>query len=173
MLGGYSLGQGIGTLVGLIATFAVVFVILSFGIYMPEDLIDPIIVADFVDRPDLELKLAVIGTILYPPHLGIQLSFGAQGGTVLMALAWGIGGLLAGLLSRDIVGGVFAAVFAVVIGAFLTWLLVFFITTGDVYQLLGGPSLILLQFVLEGMLYPSIAAIIGGLLGGGITRKRS
>jgi hypothetical protein len=166
------LGQGIGTIVGLVTTFAVVFIILSFGIFIPEDVIDPSIVADFMNRPDLELKLAVVGTILYPPHLGVQLSFGAQGGTVLMALAWGVGGLLAGLLSRDIVGGIFAAVFAVVIGAFLTWLLVFFIGTADISQILGAPSLLLLQFVLEGMLYPSIAAIIGGLLGGAITRKR-
>ncbi|TFG10884.1 hypothetical protein EU538_00315 [Candidatus Thorarchaeota archaeon] len=166
------MGQGIGTIVGLVTTFAVVFIILSFGIFIPEDVIDPSIVADFMNRPDLELKLAVVGTILYPPHLGVQLSFGAQGGTVLMALAWGVGGLLAGLLSRDIVGGIFAAVFAVVIGAFLTWLLVFFIGTADISQILGAPSLLLLQFVLEGMLYPSIAAIIGGLLGGAITRKR-
>ncbi len=166
------MGQAIGAIVGLVTTFAVVFIILSFGIYIPDDVIAPSIVTDFMNRPDLELKLAVIGTILYPPHLGVQLSFGAQGGTVLMALAWGTGGLLAGLLARDVVGGIFAAVFAVVIGAFLTWLLVFFISTSDVSQILGGPSLLLLQFVLEGMLYPSIAAIIGGLLGGAITRKR-
>ena len=97
---------------------------------------------------------------------------GAEGATVLMALAWGTGGLLAGLLARDILGGILAALFAVVLGAFLTWMLVFVIRILDFTLLFSGPSLVLLESVLYGSLYPSIAAVIGGILGGGITRER-
>ncbi|MFX1368353.1 MAG: hypothetical protein ACFFAY_07135 [Promethearchaeota archaeon] len=171
------MGQGIGTIVGLITAFAIAFVILTFGGSMPEDLISSSIVDDFYLHVDLEARLAVVGTVLYPSALGSAslgqiLSYGAQGSTVLMALAWGTAGLLAGLLARDFIQGILAAVFSVILGAFLTWLLFFFIQTGDITQLFGGPSMIILQATLEGSLYPAIAAVVGGLLGGGITRER-
>jgi hypothetical protein len=171
------LGQGIGTIVGLVTAFAIAFVILTFGGSMPEDLISSAIVDDFYLHLDLEARLAVVGTVLYPSALGSTslgqiLTYGAQSATVLMALAWGAAGLVAGLLAKDFLQGVLAAVFAVIIGAFLTWLLFFFIQSGDIALLFGGGSMIILQSALEGLLYPAIAAIVGGLLGGGITRER-
>jgi len=173
------LGQTLGTFVGLITTFAIAFVILTLGGIMPEDLISSTIVDDFLALPDLENRLVVVGTVLYPGPVGIGvvglgaiIGTGAQGATVLMALAWGTGGLIAGLLTRDILGGILAALFAVVLGAFLTWMLVFVIQTPDFTQLFSGPSLVLLESILYGSLYPSIAAVIGGILGGGITRER-
>ncbi len=166
------MGQVLGTFVGLIIAFVFAFLVLMFGGSIHEDLISPAIVADFLNRPDLELKLAVVGTVLYPPFLGLQLGFGAQGSTILMFLAWGTGGFVAGLLARDIVPGILAAVFSVIIGAFLIWLLVFFIGTVDFLALFGGESLLILQFVLEGSLYPGIAAAIGGLIGGAVMRDR-
>jgi hypothetical protein len=161
----------------LITAFAIAFVILTFGGSMPEDLISSAIVDDFYLHVDLEARLAVVGTVLYPSALGSAslgqiLSYGAQGSTVLMALAWGTAGLLAGLLARDFIQGILAAVFSVILGAFLTWLLFFFIQTGDIAQLFGGLSMVILQATLEGSLYPAIAGVIGGLLGGGITRER-
>ncbi|MCF2136028.1 MAG: hypothetical protein K9W43_02210 [Candidatus Thorarchaeota archaeon] len=166
------MGQVLGTFVGLLIAFVFTFLILMFGGSIHEDLINPAIVADFINRPDLEFKLAIVGTVLYPPFLGMQLGFGAQGSTILMFLAWGVGGLIAGLLARDIVPGILAAVLSVVIGAFLIWLLVFFIGTVDFMALFGGESMLILQFVLEGALYPGIAAAIGGLIGGAIMRDR-
>ncbi|MFW9799313.1 MAG: hypothetical protein ACFFD9_02675 [Candidatus Thorarchaeota archaeon] len=171
------MGQTLGTFVGLITAFAIAFVILTLGGIMPEDLISTTIVNDFLGYPDLEMRLAVVGTVLYPGPVGISglgaiLGTGAQGGTVLMALAWGTGGLVAGLLARDILSGILASLFAVVIGAFLTWILVFVIQTADFLALFGGPSMVLLEAILYGSLYPAIAAVVGGILGGGITRER-
>ncbi|NWF96152.1 MAG: hypothetical protein HXY34_08410 [Candidatus Thorarchaeota archaeon] len=166
------MGQILGTLTGLIVAFVMCFLLLTFGALMPSQLIDAATVLDFLSSTDLEIRLAVVGTVLYPPLLGTQLGVGAQSSTVLMFLAWGTGGLIAGLMTRNVPPAVFAAVFSVIIGAFLTWLLVFFINTLDFAAIFGGESLLLLQFVLEGCLYPVIAAGIGGALGGAITRER-
>jgi hypothetical protein len=172
------LGQLLGTFVGLITAFAIAFVVLMFGGVMPEDLISSTIVTDFLSYTDLELRLAVVSTVLYPAPAGMEslgaiLGTGAQGGTVLMALAWGTGGLMAGLFARDILSGILAALFAVIAGAFLTWLLVFAIQPYfDIMALFGGPSMYLLEKVLYGSIYGSIAAVVGGILGGGITRER-
>jgi len=121
------MGQISGTIAGLVVAFLITFLILMFGGHIHEDLIPPAIVEDFLSRPDLELKLAVVGTVMFPPYIGMQLGFGAQGSTILMFLAWGTGGLVAGALAREIVPGIFAALFAVILGAFLMWLLIFFI----------------------------------------------
>ncbi|MFQ5831794.1 MAG: hypothetical protein ACE5H4_03740 [Candidatus Thorarchaeota archaeon] len=171
------MGQTLGTFAGLIMAFAIAFVILTLGGIMPEDLISATIVNDFFLHTDLEMRLAIVGTVLYPGPVGFSglgaiLGTGAQGGTVLMALAWGTGGLVAGLLARDILSGILASLFAVVMGAFLTWILVFVIQTPDFLALFGGPSMVLLEAILYGSLYPAIAAVIGGILGGGITRER-
>ena len=171
------MGQILGTFVGLITAFVITFIILTFGLSIPEDVIGGTVVNDFLSRSDLELKLTVVGTVLYASsltgiNLGTFVGFGASGSTVLMFLAWGTGGLIAGLLAGDFVEGIFAAVFAVIVGAFLTWLLVFFVQTTDFMAILGTESILLLQVVLEGALYPGIAAVVGGLLGGGISRDR-
>lgn len=172
------MGQGLGTLFGLIAAFAITFLVMTFGIYMPEDLISSNIVTDFLSNTELELRLAVVGTILYPSalggtSLGALVNFGARGASVLMFLAWGAGGLIAGLLSKDFVPGVLSAMFSAIIGAFLTWLLFFLISPGfDITAIFGQGSLLLMQASLEGAIYPCIACVIGGLLGGGITRDR-
>ncbi|MFW9846485.1 MAG: hypothetical protein ACFFD6_07045 [Candidatus Thorarchaeota archaeon] len=172
------MGQVIGTFVGLITAFAIAFAILTFGGIMPEDLISASIVSDFLAWTDLEMRLAVVGTVLYPETLeftglGTILGTGGRGATVLMALAWGTGGLVAGLISKDILSGILAALFSVVTGAFLTWILVFVIQPDvDFVALFGAASMILLESVLYGSLYPAIAAVIGGILGGGITRER-
>ncbi|MFX0107745.1 MAG: hypothetical protein ACFE7R_05660 [Candidatus Hodarchaeota archaeon] len=171
------MGQVVGTILGMVTAFIVAFVILTLGNIMPEDLISSVIVSEFFVYTELEMRLAVVGTILYPSalgsvSLGALLDFGAQGATVLMALAWGTGGLIAGLFARDFINGIIAAIFAVVFGAFLTWLLVFFIQVTDIALLFGTGSLLLLQAVLEGSVYPAIAAVIGGLLGGGVSRER-
>jgi hypothetical protein len=166
------LGQVLGTVVGLITAFAIVFIILTFGAVMPQDLISSQVVQDFLSRTDLELKFAVVGSVLYPPLLGSQLGFGAQGSTVLMFLAWGTGGLVAGLVARNFIPAVFAALFSVVIGALLIWLLVFFVSPSGLGDIFGVESLLVLQYVLEGSIYPAIASVVGALLGGGITRER-
>jgi hypothetical protein len=166
------LGQGLGTLVGLVVTFAVTFVILTFGLFIPPDVVDPRIINDFLAFTDLELKLAVMGTVLYPPDLGGVLTYGAQEVPVLMFLTWGLGGLIAGLLSKDILPGVLSAIFSAIIGAFLVWLLVFFIQVPDFTLIAGTESMLLLQIVLTGTMYPVIATGFGGLLGGGISRER-
>ncbi len=166
------MGQVVGTIVGVITSFALVFVILTLGHVIPEDIISHTVVTEFLNRTDLELKLAIVSTVLYPPLLGMTFGIGAQSSTVLMALAWGVGGLIAGLASRNIISGIFAALFAVLLGAVLSWLLFFFINTADFSQIFGGLSLLILQYSLEGALYPAIAAMVGGILGGGITRKR-
>ncbi len=157
--------------------FVVVFLILTLGPYIPADIIDSVIVSDFIARTDLELKLEIVSTILFPTsltsvNLGTYVGFGAQGGTVLTSLAWGVGGLVAGLLTRDIKLGVLSAITSVVIAAVLTWLLVFFIATSDPLALISDVSLIILEVVLSSSIYPIIAAVIGGLLGGAITRER-
>ncbi len=172
------MGQGLGTLFGLITAFAITFLVMTFGIYMPEDLISSNIVTDFLSNSELELRLAVVGTILYPSalggaSLGVILDFGAQGASVLMFLAWGTGGLVAGLLSKDFLPGILSAMFSAIIGAILTWLLFFMISPGfDIASIFGQGSLYLLQAALEGTIYPCIACAIGGILGGGITRDR-
>lgn len=172
------MGQGLGTIFGLVTAFAIAFVIMTFGIYMPEDLIASSVVQDFLSNGDLELRLAVVGTILYPSAFGGQslgsvVGFGASGASVLMFLCWGTGGLIAGLMSKDFLPGILAAVFAAVIGALLTWLLFFMISPGfDITGIFGPASLILMQVALEGAIYPAIACTIGGILGGGITRDR-
>lgn len=172
------MGQGLGTLFGLIVAFALTFLVMTFGIYMPEDLISSNIVTDFLSTTELEYRLAVVGTILYPSalggaSLGIILDFGARGASVLMFLAWGTGGLVAGLLSKDFLPGILSAVFSAIVGAFLTWLLFFMISPGfDITTIFGPASLLLMQASLEGAIYPCIACAIGGILGGGITRDR-
>ncbi|TFG34696.1 hypothetical protein EU527_01865 [Candidatus Thorarchaeota archaeon] len=172
------MGQGIGTIFGFITAFAITFLVMTFGIYMPEDLISSNIVTDFLSHTDLELRLAVVGTILYPSalggaSLGVLLNFGARGASVLMFLAWGTGGLIAGLLSKDFLPGILSAMFSAIIGAFLTWLLFFMISPGfDIVAIFGPASLLMMQASLEGAIYPCIACAIGGLLGGGITRNR-
>jgi hypothetical protein len=173
--GGPKLSQVIGTFIGLIVAFAITFAILTFAIVIPfniDDVIHSSIVNDFLSFSDLELKLAVVGSVLYPNTQLYNLIGGAPGATVLMYLAWGTGGLIAGLIARDFVQGVFAAVFATIVGAFLIWLLVFFIQTEDFYALIGPLSMSILNNILLATLYPAIAAIVGGLLGGGITRER-
>jgi hypothetical protein len=170
------LSQVIGTFVGLIVAFAITFAILTFAIIIPfniNDVIDAAIVEDFINSPDLELKLAVVGTVLYPNEAFYAITqIGADGATVLMFLAWGTGGLIAGLIARDFVQGIFAAIFATIVGAFLIWLLVFFIKTEDFYALIGSLSMSILNSILYATIYPAIAAVVGGLLGGGITRER-
>ena len=166
------MGQGLGTLVGLVVAFTVTFVILTFGLFIPPDVVDPRIIDDFLTFTDLELKLVVMGTVLYPSNLGFHLEYGAQEVPVLMFLTWGLGGLIAGLLSKDILPGVLSAVFSAIIGAFLVWLLVFFVQVPDFTQIAGAESMILLERVLTGTLYPVIATAVGGLLGGGISRQR-
>ena len=170
------MSQVIGTFVGLIVAFAITFAILTFAIVFPfsiEDVIKSSIVHDFTDVSDLELKLAVVGTVLYPsPDLYGITTIGANGASVLMFLAWGTGGLIAGLIARDFVQGIFAAVFATIVGAFLTWLLLFFIKTTNFYDLVGPLSMAILNHILMGTLLPAIAAVVGGVLGGGITRER-
>ena len=172
------MGQNLGTLFGLITAFGITFLVMTFGIYMPEDLISSSIVTDFLSNTELELRLAVVGTILYPSalggtSLGAILNFGAQGASVLMFLAWGTGGLIAGLLSKDFLPGILAAIFSAIIGALLTWLLFFMISPGfDITTIFGPTSLLMMQAALEGSIYPCIACAIGGILGGGITRDR-
>ena len=85
------MSQGIGTIVGLITAFVITFLILTFGGFIPTQVIDAYIVNDFLTSIDLELKLAIVGTVLYPstftvPNLGSILGLGAQGATVLMFL---------------------------------------------------------------------------------------
>ncbi len=151
---------------------------MTFGDFMPHDLISPTVVQDFLSNSDLEIRLAVVGTILYPsalsgPSLGSVIGYGADGASVLMFLAWGTGGLVAGLMSKDFLPAILAAVFAAIIGAFLTWLLVFVISPGfDIGAIFAPGSLLLMEVALEGAIYPAIACVIGGLLGGGITRDR-
>jgi len=172
------LGQGLGTIFGLITAFAITFIVMTFGIYMPGDLISPNVVQDFLSNSDLEIRLAVVGTILYPTALGGSsigsvIGYGADGASVLMFLAWGTGGLIAGLMSKDFLPAILAAVFAVIIGAFLTWLLIFVISPGfDIAAIFAPGSLLLMEVALEGAIYPAIACVIGGILGGGITRDR-
>jgi hypothetical protein len=178
--GGPQLGQGLGTLLGLIIAFGIAFIVLTFGFYMPNDLIASTIVDDFLIYSDLELRLAVVGTILYPApaflgstSLGSLVGYGAVGATVLMWLAWGTGGLVAGLMTKEVLPGILSAIFSAVIGAFLTWLL-FFIISPDFSALaiFQQGSLLIMQASLEGTIYPAIACAIGGLLGGAITRSR-
>lgn len=172
------MGQLTGALIGLVTAFVITFLILTFGLLIPTDIVRNTIVDDFLSRVDLELKLAIVSTVLYPTSLtaGINLStyvgYGADGGTVLTYLAWGAGGLVAGLLTRDIAQGVLAGIFSVIIGAFLSWLLVFFLVTADYTAIIGGESMLVLQVVLESSIFPCIAVVIGGLLGAGITRER-
>lgn len=171
------MGQGLGTLFGLITAFAIAFLVMTFGLYMPEDLISSSIVTDFLSNTDLELRLAIVGTILYPSAFGASLGtvvgYGASGASVLMFLAWGTGGLIAGLLARDFLPGILSAVFAAILGAILTWLLFFMISPGfDISAIFSNGSLLLMQVALEGAIYPCIACAIGGILGGGITRNR-
>ena len=166
------MGQGLGTLVGLVVAFTVTFVILTFGLFIPPDVVDPRIIDDFLVFTDLELKLDVLGTVLYTYRLGVGLTYGAQEVPVLMFLTWGLGGLIAGLLSKDILPGVLSAIFSAIIGAFLVWLLVFFVQVPDFTLIAGTASMVLLERVLTGTLYPVIATAFGGLLGGGISRQR-
>lgn len=171
------MGQILGILSGLITAFVIVFLILTFGLFIPTDVISAAVVDDFLSFTDLELKLTVVATVLYPSsfttvNLGTYVNYGADGSTVLMFLAWGTAGLIAGLVSRDLVQGIISAIFAVIIGVFLTWLLVFFIRSTDPLALLSGESMFLLEVVLGGAVYPAIAAFVGGVLGGGISRRR-
>jgi hypothetical protein len=177
------LGQGLGTLLGLVTAFAMTFIILTFGMVMPNDLIAATIVDDFLMHSDLEVRLAVTGTILYPApaflgstSLGSLVGYGAAGATVLMWLAWGTGGLVAGLLTKDIFPAILSAIFSAIIGAFLTWLLFFmispsFASTG-IAAIFQQGSLLIMQASLEGTIWPAIACAIGGILGGAITRDR-
>jgi hypothetical protein len=175
------LGQGLGTLLGLLTAFIITFIVLTFGTFIPNDLISGIVVTDFLISGDLELRLAVVGTVLYPapgflstPSLGTLVGYGAEGWSVLMWLAWGTGGLIAGLASKDFLPGVMAAVIGAVIGAFLTWLLLFMISPAGVNfaAILEPGSMYIMQASLEGTIYPAIACAIGGALGGGISRER-
>ncbi|MFW9975239.1 MAG: hypothetical protein ACFFDQ_08250 [Candidatus Thorarchaeota archaeon] len=174
------MGQGLGTLMGLIIAFAITFVVLMFGSFMPNDLIASTIVDDFLITSELELRLAVVCTVLYPApaflgstSLGAIYPIGATGATVLMWLAWGTGGLVAGLMTKEIFPGILSAVFSAIIGAFLTWLLFFMILHGgDIASIFQQGSLLIMQVSLEGTIYPAIACAIGGLLGGAITRDR-
>jgi hypothetical protein len=166
------LGQGIGTIVGLIIAFAMTFIVLTFGIYIPPQVIPDVIVEDFLARADLELRFAIVGTVLFPPQLGAVLGYGADQTTVLAFVTWGFAGLIAGLLSKGFLEGVLSAVFAAIIGSFATWLIIFFIQTGDVALIFGTASMLILQVTLEGAIWPSIAAAVGGILGGGISRER-
>lgn len=174
------MGQGIGTLVGLITAFAITFIVLTLGVYMPNDLIASTIVDDFLVFNDLELRLAVVGTILYPAPaflgsttLGNLVMYGAPGATALMWLAWGTGGLVAGLLTKEVFPGILSAIFSAVIGAFITWLLFFIISPDfNLMAIFQQGSLLIMQASLEGTIYPAIACAIGGLLGGAITRSR-
>ena len=177
------MGQGIGTLLGLITAFALTFIVLMFGAFMPNDLIASTIVDDFLVTGELEIRLAVAGTILYPApaflgstSLGSLFSFGAPGATVLMWLAWGTGGLVAGLMTKEIFPGILSAIFSAIVGAFLTWLLFFMISPSFASTGIAGifqqGSLLIMQASLEGTVYPAVACAIGGLLGGAITRDR-
>jgi len=60
------LGQILGILSGLITAFVIVFLILTFGLFIPTDVISAAVVDDFLSFTDLELKLTVVATVLYP-----------------------------------------------------------------------------------------------------------
>lgn len=167
------MNQAISSLVGLLVAFLFAFIILTIGFMMPPEVVSPGIVADFLDYSDLEVRLAIVGTVLYPPYLGAQIHVGATHTTVLTWVAWGLAGLIVGLLARGIPQGVLGSTSSVVIGALLMWLLIFLIQPyGDIANLFGTESMIILQVTLQGAIYPGIAAAIGGLLGGAITRER-
>ena len=174
------MGQGLGTLIGLITAFAITFIVLTFGTFIPNDLISSLVVDDFLINDELELRLAVVGTVLYPspgflgtPSLGSLIGLGAEYASGLMWLAWGAGGLLAGLASKDFLPGIMAAIIGAVIGAFLTWLLFFMISPSfNIMAIFEPGSMYIMQAALEGTIYPAIACAIGGLLGGGISRDR-
>ncbi len=174
------MGQGLGTLLGLITAFAITFVVLTLGAFVPNDLISGIVVTDFLSYSDLELRLAVVGTVLYPspgflgtPSLGTLVDYGAEYASGLMWISWGTGGLIAGLASKDFLPGIMAAIIGAVIGAFLTWLLFFMISPAfNIMAIFEPASMYIMQAALEGTIYPAIACAIGGLLGGGISRDR-
>lgn len=177
------MGQGLGTLFGLVTAFAITFVVLMLGSIMPNDLIASTIVSDFLMTTELEVRLAIVGTILYPApallgstSLGSLVGYGAPGATVLMWLSWGTAGLIAGLMTKEIFPGILSGVFSAIIGAFLTWLLFFMISesfgTTGISAIFQQGSLLIMQASLEGVIYPAIACAIGGLLGGAITRDR-
>lgn len=167
------MGQNIGTLVGLVLAFVMCFLVLMLGVFIPTEVIPTSVVQQFLNQTDLELRLAIVGTVLFPPFLGPEISYGAANTTVLTFVCWGTGGLIAGLLSKGPVQGILAAIFAVILGALLTWLLVFLIVPpGDITQILGTHSMILMQLTLQGAIWPGVAAFVGGLLGGGISRER-
>ena len=174
------MGQGLGTLLGLITAFVITFVVLTLGAFVPNDLISGIVVTDFLNHSDLELRLAVVGTVLFPspgflgtPSLGTLVGYGAEYASGLMWISWGTAGLIAGLASKDFLPGILAAIIGAVIGAFLTWLLFFMISPSfNIMAIFEPGSMYIMQAALEGTIYPAIACAIGGLLGGGISRDR-
>jgi len=168
---------------GLVTAFAMTFVVLMLGDFMPNDLISSTVAEDFLLTTELEIRLAITGTVLYPApailnsaSLGSLVGYGAPGATVLMWLAWGTGGLVAGLLTKEIFPGILSAIFSAIIGAFLIWILFFMISpsfaSGGMAAIFQQGSLLIMQASLEGTIYPAIACAIGGLLGGAITRDR-
>lgn len=160
-------------IVGLVVAYVMAFLVLTFGLFIPSQVIPPALVSEFLSVNDLELRVAIVGTVLYPYYLGSHLSFGATQTTVLTFVTWGTAGLVAGLLARGFLEGLFASLFAVIIGAFLTWLLIFLIQPyADLFALFGTESMIIMQLALQGSIWPGVASIVGGLLGGGISRDR-
>ncbi|MHA1960178.1 MAG: hypothetical protein ACW99U_08110 [Candidatus Thorarchaeota archaeon] len=167
------MGQGLGMIVGLVAAYLMAFLVLTFGLFIPPEVIPAHYVSEFLSVNDLELKVAIVGTVLYPYYLGTYLSFGAAETTVLTFITWGTAGLLSGLLARGMAEALFASLFAVIIGAFLTWLLIFLIQPySDIFALFGTESMLLMQLALQGCIWPGVASVVGGLLGGGISRER-
>ena len=94
------MGQNIGTLVGLVIAFVMCFLVLMFGAFIPSQVIPASIVQNFLEQTDLELRIAIVGTVLFPYQLGLEIGLGASETTVLTFICWGTAGLIAGLRAK-------------------------------------------------------------------------
>lgn len=169
------MGVGLGSLASVGTAILIVWLLLLYG-NIPPELMNPQAVTLIRNIPALEMQfLFILGgdpiNWSNPLLHGILLNF--QEFFLLNILVWGGAGLVGGLVSRGIFQGAGAGLSAGILAVIISWILYWVIFFGlDVNALINTSSLVLLRtWLIEG-LKGGGAGLVGGLIGGAITRKR-
>ena len=169
------MGAGLGSLVSVGTAILIVWILLLYG-NIPPELMNAQAIDLIRNIPVLEMQfLFFLGgdpiNQSNPLLHGILLNFDQF--FLLNLLVWGGAGLVGGLVSRGIFRGAGAGLSAGILAVIISWILYWVIFFGlDINALINPASMILLRtWLIEG-LKGGGAGLVGGLIGGAITRRR-
>jgi hypothetical protein len=170
-MGNTATGAIVGFLTAVILAFAVIYATIILGLpFWGNGWIPTYFENDF-------LIGSIFMQIYYSMAEFLLQIYNTTGGTstyILGSIIWIMSGLVAGMLTRDIIKGVSAGLVSAIIMALVCWIVRWVLLGGfpDVTLLLDQTLLdLLLMWVINGVLAGIIAAV-GGAVGGTLTSQR-